>query len=103
MAEQTIIWSEAARWQLHEILAFWVKRIGTSTYSDKLLDMVEARTIDIIKHPLSCRRSEYPDTHVASMGHYSIYYKIAETQIIIMAFWDNRQDPKKLLKLMKTT
>jgi len=53
MAEQTIIWIETARWQLHEILAFWVRRIGSSTYSDKLLDKVEARTLDIIKQPLS--------------------------------------------------
>jgi len=32
------------------------------------------------------------------MGHFSIYYKITETKLIIMAFWDNRQDPKKLLE-----
>ncbi len=32
------------------------------------------------------------------MGHFSIYYKFTSDQIIVMAFWDNRQDPKKLLK-----
>ena len=36
------------------------------------------------------------------MGHFSILYKLAEEKLIITAFWDNRQDPKKLLELIKT-
>jgi hypothetical protein len=32
------------------------------------------------------------------MGHFSVYYKIASDQIIVMAFWDNRQDPGALFK-----
>ena len=55
----------------------------------------------IAKNPRLFRRSEHPGTHVAAMGHFSIYYKITEKEIIITAFWDNRQDPKKLLKQLK--
>jgi hypothetical protein len=33
------------------------------------------------------------------MGNFSIYYKILNENIIITAFWDNRQNQKKLLKL----
>jgi hypothetical protein len=36
----------------------------------------------------------------SAMGHFSIYYKTSPNQIIVMAFWDNRQDPKKLLKII---
>lgn len=35
------------------------------------------------------------------MGHYSVYYKYSNTQIIVTAFWDNRQDPNKLLGLLQ--
>jgi hypothetical protein len=35
------------------------------------------------------------------MGHYSIVYKIDNISIIITLFWDNRQDPKKLLDFLK--
>jgi len=35
------------------------------------------------------------------MGHFSLFYKITDTEIIITAFWDNRQDPAKLLQLLK--
>jgi hypothetical protein len=38
---------------------------------------------------------------VAAMGHFSLFYKIKADTIIITAFWDNRQDPKELLKLLK--
>jgi hypothetical protein len=54
-----------------------------------------------VEKPMICKRSVFPDTRVASMGNYSIYYKVSDAKIIITAFWDNRQDPKKLIKLMK--
>jgi len=34
------------------------------------------------------------------MDHYSIFYQVTNEKIIITAFWDNRQDPKKLYKLL---
>jgi hypothetical protein len=34
------------------------------------------------------------------MGHFSLYYKITPELIIVMAFWDNRQEPKTLLKVI---
>jgi hypothetical protein len=43
----------------------------------------------------------YPETKVSAMGHFSILYKFKEDQIIITAFWDNRQDPLKLLEIIK--
>ena len=35
------------------------------------------------------------------MGHFSIYYKLTKDKLIITAFWDNRQDPKKLLESIR--
>ena len=35
------------------------------------------------------------------MGYFSIFYKITDEQLIVTAFWDNRQDPAKLLKLLR--
>ena len=32
------------------------------------------------------------------MGHFSLFYKLVDDKLIITAFWDNRQDPWKLLK-----
>jgi hypothetical protein len=35
------------------------------------------------------------------MGHFSILYKLTEDRLIITSFWDNRQDPKKLIDIIK--
>jgi hypothetical protein len=45
--------------------------------------------------------TDYPDTRESAMGHFSIYYKMTKDQLIITAFWDNRQDPKKLFEAVK--
>lgn len=35
------------------------------------------------------------------MGHFSIFYQYDDNRILITAFWDNRQDPLKLEKLLR--
>jgi hypothetical protein len=46
----------------------------------------------------SIKETDFYEVRESAMGHFSLFYKITPNQIIIMAFWDNRQDPKKLLK-----
>ena len=47
------------------------------------------------------KTTDFKDVRVASLGNFSIYYKILGKQIIITAFWDNRQDPKELLAILQ--
>ena len=63
--------------------------------------MVSDRTNQIAKNPLSYKPTDFKDIRVAPFGKFSIYYKITDKQIIVTAFWDNRQDPKKLLKILE--
>ena len=42
------------------------------------------------------KTADFKSIRVASMGNFSIYYKVTDEQIIIVAFWDNRQDPQKI-------
>lgn len=48
------------------------------------------------------KAADFPDMRIAAMGHFSMFFKITGDTIIITAFWDNRQDPQKLLKLLKS-
>ena len=66
-------------------------------YPLNLLRLTDEKSRLIAKNPLAYKAADFPDTRVATMGHYSIFYKATNDQIIITAFWDNRQDPKKLL------
>ncbi|MDZ7605914.1 MAG: type II toxin-antitoxin system RelE/ParE family toxin [Cyclobacteriaceae bacterium] len=101
MAQKEIIWTETAAFQRKSILEYWLERNQSPTYSLKLLRLSNEKATKIADNPLIYNTSEFPDTRVAAMGHFSLFYKITNSAIIITAFWDNRQDPKELLKLLK--
>lgn len=63
--------------------------------------MVAKRTKQIAEKPSLYKSTDFKNTRVASLGNFSLFYKITEEQIIISAFWDNRQDPKKLLEILQ--
>jgi len=98
MAKRNVIWTRTADIQLVGILEYWVTKNKSNSYSIKLLKLVTDRTIQIAKNPELYKRTAFKNIRVASLGNYSIYYKTTEVEIIITAFWDNRQDPKNLLK-----
>ena len=102
MAKRNVIWTKTADLQFVGILEYWVKRNRSNRYSIGLVKLVSERTNQIAETPFMYRLTDFKDFRVASLGNYSIYYKISETDIIISAFWDNRQDPKKLLKILQS-
>jgi plasmid stabilization system protein ParE len=103
MAERIVVWTDTAARQRREILKYWTMRNGSTRYSEKLIKLIAKRIQVILKHPELYKSTDYPGTRVSSMGHYSIFYKMPSDQIIITAFWDNRQDPKKLMETIKSS
>jgi plasmid stabilization system protein ParE len=102
MAKRNVIWTKTADIQFNGVLAFWVQKNNSNSYSLKLLKLVSERINQIAKFPYLYKASNFKDHRVSSLGHFSIYYKITNKQIIITAFWDNRQDPQELLKVLRT-
>lgn len=100
MAQRIIVWTETAVKQRRGILKFWTIRNGSVKYAEKLIELIKERLDLILAYPEGCKAAEYPETREAAMGNFSIYYKIYIDRVIITAFWDNRQDPKKLLDLL---
>ena len=100
MAKRSVVWTETAARQRREVLRYWTVRNGSTVYAEKLIRLTASRIKIILKQPESFKTADYPETRESAMGHFSIYYKVTNEQIIITAFWDNRQDPKKLLKLL---
>jgi len=101
MAKRIVEWTETAIRQRRSILKYWTIRNGSSKYAEKIISISEKHTKSISENPLAFRVADFPDTHVAAMGHFCIYYKITESTIYVTAFWDNRQDPKKLIRILK--
>ena len=101
MAQNTITWTQTASKQLREVLSFWNKRTHSNRFSNKLLDKIDQRLTLVASFPLEHPQTSLPEVRVAAMNHYSLFYKVKEDRIVIIAFWDNRQDPKKLLDILK--
>jgi len=103
MAKRTIVWTETAARQRREILRYWVKRNGTTTYAEKLIKLTAEQIRVIQTNPKLFKKANFPNTHVSVLGHFSIFYKFSKDLLIITAFWDNRQDPKRLLEILRRT
>jgi plasmid stabilization system protein ParE len=101
VAKRKVVWTETATRQRREILRYWTVRNGSTTYAKKLIKLIAIRIKVIKKYPEAFKATIYPETRVSAMGHFSVLYKFTENQIIITAFWDNRQEPKKLLEIIK--
>jgi plasmid stabilization system protein ParE len=98
MAKRKIVWTETAAKQRREILKYWTERNQSTTYAKKLIEITAKHLKVISRNPEAFKETEMNEVRESAMGHFSLYYKITPDQIIVMAFWDNRQDLKKLLK-----
>lgn len=101
MAKKSVVWTETAIKQRREILKYWTLRNKSTLYAEKLLGLIRDRINTITKNPDTGKPTSHLNTKEAAMGNFSIYYKTTSQHIIITAFWDNRQDPEKILKLLK--
>ena len=101
MVKKSVVWTTTAAAQRREILKYWSSRNGSTLYAEKLIKQTANKIKTILKHPEIFISAGYLDTRVAAMGYFSISYKVTEDELIITAFWDNRQDPKKILEILK--
>ncbi len=94
MAKRTIIWSTRAESELKSVLDFYNSRNGNNKYSLRLLDQIRQITDILSENEFIGRLSENKRTRVIVMSVYLIFYEIVESEIHILSFWDNRQNPK---------
>ncbi|OCB76951.1 type II toxin-antitoxin system RelE/ParE family toxin [Flavobacterium piscis] len=96
-----IIWTKTAVLQRRKILEYWNKRNKSMAYSKKLISEIAQRIQFLVKNPEIYIKTEFPDIRTSTLGHYNIFYKITNNELIIIAFWDNRRNPKTLSKILK--
>ena len=101
MVKRTVVWTDTAARQRREVLKYWIKHNRSTLYAEKLIKLTADQIQIILTHPESFKLSTYPGTRESALGHFSIYYKLTKDKLIITAFWDNRQDPKRLLEIIR--
>lgn len=95
MAGKKIIWSKSAKQQLMQVLEFFAERNGNTKYSLNLLNEVEKLMFTISMNEQIGRLTSNKITRVIPMKEYCIFYETSKNDIKIVAFWDNRQNPKR--------
>lgn len=100
MAKRKIVWTETSAKQRREILKYWTERTQSTAYAVSLIELIAKHIKIISKNPEAFKETEIVNIRESAMGHFSLYYTFTDDQLIILAFWDNRQNPKKLLKII---
>ena len=101
MDELIVFWTQTAKKQRDHIFDYWNTRNKSKSYSKKL-NLAIIEKIQLLKtHPEMGKTTNFGNTRAISMRHYSILYKTDNSRLIITGFWDNRQNPAKLLKFLK--
>jgi ParE toxin of type II toxin-antitoxin system, parDE len=100
MAQLRIEWTKTAQVQRNEIMKYWKLRTGNTKYSLKIKFRIISRTNILKIFPFFGKPTDFKEIREVPMKDYSIFYDVFPDKVLIMAFWDNRQDPQKLYELL---
>lgn len=100
MAKQ-VIWSWRAQDDRKKILEYWVKRNKSNTFAKKLDKQFRAAVQIIKQFPQIGKITNDPRIRVKVVREYLIVYEENQNSIVILAIWDNRQDPKRFEEVLE--
>ncbi len=93
-----IIWSANAKDEIIEILKFWIKRNKSTAYSKKL-NMLFREAINLIsKNSTIGYITIKENVRVKIVKQFLIIYEITNDSIHLHSIFDNRRNPKELIK-----
>lgn len=102
MAGRKVVWTLTAQKQLEITLRYWATRNQNNRYSKKIASELKSRLKTLSNFPFSGTAAQSEGMRKIAMGHFSVYYMLNDNQLIVLLFWDNRQDPEELLRLLKS-
>ena len=102
MAQLKVFWTETAIIQRNYVFEYWNERNKSTEYSKKLNAKIIERISLLKSQPKLGKKSNFEDVRIVSLEHYSLLYKFDELKIINVGFWDNRQNPNRLLEFLQS-
>jgi hypothetical protein len=96
-----VVWTRTAVKQRDLVFEYWTVCNGNKEYSKKILFVILAN-IEIVKqYPNIAKLTKYDSIRsMTVLENYSLLYKYDDINITIVGFWDNRQNPYRLYKLL---
>lgn len=96
MAGRTIVWTQKANQERKDILAYWIKRNQSKTYSIKLNKLIKETVQLAAQYPTTGRKTTMKNVRVKVIRDYLLFYEINSTTLIVLTLWDSRRDEKTL-------
>lgn len=90
------IWTLTAKNARRDILQYWIRHNGSNTYSKKLSNLFKERVNLLRSQGYLGKPTDFKDIRVTIISHFSLFYKVTPTDIIIVGLWDNRRNPDDL-------
>lgn len=99
MEKRSLIWTSYAEKEYHEILLYWLEFTQSSQYAERLENEVLIYERLLIENPEMGQEiiKEKQIRRVVILSNFSMFYRIVENTIEIVSFFDNRQDPIKIM------
>lgn len=92
-----IIWTEEASSDYYETLLYWEEHNLSPTYSEKIVENVDATEKLILENPKIGTKTDLPEVfRIRFLTYFSLFYRMRNGNIEILAFWDGRRNPENL-------
>jgi len=88
-----IIWSTKATSDLKEIIEFWNFKNKSTSYSKKLVLLIQNKLEQISENPLSGISTDLENVRSILFENYYLHYSFTSEKILVLRIWDVRQNP----------
>ena len=96
MAERIIVWSSKAKIDLINLYEFYNYRNKSKTYSLKLHRKIQKEIKLLLKQPEIGKKTNKIGVRGLLIDNLYLFYKIFQEHIVVLAVWENSQNPSKL-------
>lgn len=100
MAAFEIVWTELAELKFHNLLTYYLDRNRSNVYPLRLQDATD-NVLEILQtNPFIGRVVHASGTRAVPVLKFEIIYEVVDNDIVILTFWDPKQDPKRLWDIL---
>ena len=93
---RSIIWAEPAIEEFQNILDYWDQKTNTDKYSNRLVENTDKILNLVSQNPQMGAQTKIDTIRMRLiLNKFYVFYQIREDIILIVKFWDTRQNPNK--------
>ena len=83
MVKRKVVWASEAKIEFFEIIDYYYRRNGNTTYSRKLNQTIKQSTLRLKQTPFIGKKTNIENIRVLIEGHFLLFYAIIESEIRI--------------------